>query len=106
MYRPRLSGPAVRDAEVAFGRAAGVLVDEHTALGIDQLRADAEEGLARAARLHRVRAGQGGDHDPAGLGLPPGIDDGDAALADGLMIPAPRLGIDRDRKSTRLNSSH
>src|SRR3546814_5383200 len=29
------------------------------------------------------------------LGLPPGVDDGHAALADGLMIPAPRRGIDR-----------
>src|SRR3546814_2993888 len=34
-------------------------------------------------------------HDATGLGLPPGIDDGDAFFADDLVIPAPRLWIDR-----------
>ena len=42
-------------------------------------RHDAEEGPAGRARLHVVGAGQGGDHDPAGLGLPPGVDDRAAA---------------------------
>src|SRR5690606_29814631 len=39
----RLPRPAVRDAEIALGRAAALFVDEHAALGIDELRADAEE---------------------------------------------------------------
>ena len=41
------------------------------------------------------RAGQRRDHDHAGLGLPPGIDDRAALAADDLVIPHPRLGIDR-----------
>src|SRR3546814_3679761 len=85
----------MRHAQIALGHAAALFVGQHPALGIDELRADAEEGAPRASRLHRVRAGQGGDHDAAGLCLPPGIDDGDAALADGVVIPAPCLGVDR-----------
>ena len=41
------------------------------------------------------RAGQRRDQDAAGLGLPPGIDDRAAAVADHAVIPFPRFGIDR-----------
>ena len=40
-------------------------------------------------------AGQGRDHDHAGFGLPPGIDDGAAVAADDLVVPHPGFGIDR-----------
>ena len=40
-------------------------------------------------------AGQRAIMITAGFGLPPGIDDRAAALADRLVIPHPRLGIDR-----------
>jgi hypothetical protein len=56
---------------------------------------DAEEGLAGRARLHLVRGGEGGDHDPAGLGLPPGVDDRAMLVAHGPPIPEPGLRIDR-----------
>ena len=46
-------------------------------------------------RLERNCAGHGRDHDGAGLGLPPGIDDGAAALADDAVVPFPGRGIDR-----------
>jgi hypothetical protein len=45
-------------------------------------RIDAEERLAGAARLERDGAGQRRDHEPAGLGLPPRIDDRAALVAD------------------------
>ena len=41
------------------------------------------------------RAGQRRDQDAAGLGLPPGVDDRAAAVADDAVIPFPRLRIDR-----------
>src|ERR1019366_223358 len=35
------------------------------------------------------------DHDRAGLRLPPRVDDGAAFVADDVVVPHPRLGIDR-----------
>ena len=61
----------------------------------DDFRHDAEEGQARRAGLRGVRAGQRGQHDRAGLGLPPGVDDRAALLADVLVVPDPRFGVDR-----------
>lgn len=37
----------------------------------------------------------GGDEDAAGLGLPPGIDDRAALVADDPIVPFPGLGVDR-----------
>ena len=68
---------------------------EHVAGGVDDLGNDAEERPRRRARLERRRAGQRGDQDAAGLGLPPGVDDRAAAVADDAVIPFPRLRIDR-----------
>ena len=42
-----------------------------------------------------VTPGKRRDHVTAGLGLPPGVDDGAALAADILVVPHPRLGIDR-----------
>ena len=52
-------------------------------------------GAHRATRLRRGHARQRGDHDRAGLGLPPGVDDRAAVATDDLAVPHPRLGIDR-----------
>ena len=41
------------------------------------------------------RAGEGRDQDSARLGLPPGVDDRAAAVADHSPVPFPGLGIDR-----------
>src|SRR5690606_40887084 len=48
-----------------------------------------------AARLRRRDAGQRRDHDPARLRLPPRVDDRCASAADVLLVPDPRLGVDR-----------
>ncbi len=88
--RAHHSGPGIGDAEIAGG---GALL--HLALGVDDLRDDAEERLRRRAGLEPGRAGQRRDQDAAGFGLPPGVDDRAAALADHAIVPLPRLRIDR-----------
>ena len=62
---------------------------------VHDLRGDAREGHHGGTRLGRRHARQRGDHDPASLGLPPGIDDRATAATDVLAIPHPRLWIDR-----------
>ena len=57
-------------------------------------RIDAEERPVGASRFQRVRAGQRRDEDAAGLGLPPGVDDRAAFVADVFIIPDPRFGVD------------
>ena len=44
--------------------------------------------------LRVVAPGQRADHDGAGLGLPPRVDDRAATAADVLVVPHPRLGVD------------
>ena len=88
--RARLTGPAMRDAQIALGRAV-----EHRALIVDQLWPNTEERPARAARLHVVGRWQGGDHHAAGFGLPPGVDDGAAFFADDVEVPSPGFRVDR-----------
>ena len=61
----------------------------------DDLGDDARQRPRGRARDRGRRAGQGRDHDRAGLGLPPGVDDRAAAAADDLVIPHPGLGVDR-----------
>ena len=65
------------------------------ALVIHDCGIDAEERQRRGAGLGRNRAGQRRDHDRAGFGLPPGIDDRTTPAADDLVIPHPRFRIDR-----------
>src|SRR3546814_6591389 len=43
----------------------------------------------------RHRARNRRDHDAAGFGLPPGVDDRQFLVADDLVIPHPRFRIDR-----------
>ena len=62
---------------------------------VDELRLDAEEGPRRRAGLEVGRAGQRRDHDAAGLGLPPGVDDRAASVADHVEIPFPGFRVDR-----------
>ncbi len=84
-------------------RRPGLLHDEEAPLiGPDGLTVaghdlghDARQGT-RGRAWHRGHgAGQGSDHDRAGLGLPPGINDRAATAADHPLIPHPCLGIDR-----------
>ena len=52
-------------------------------------------GVIAAPGFPAVTPGQRADHDRAGLGLPPGVDDRAAVAADGLAVPDVRLGVDR-----------
>src|SRR5690606_35167672 len=85
-----LAGPGVEHHQGAFGLAL-----EDLAVGVDDRRLHAEERLGRRTRLGRDRAGDRRDHDAAGLGLPPGVDDRTLAVADHVVVPAPGLGVDR-----------
>ena len=62
---------------------------------VDDLRDNAEEGPRGGAGLELGRARQRRDQNAAGLGLPPGVDDRAAAVADHPVIPLPGFGIDR-----------
>ncbi len=68
---------------------------QHLAFGIDQTRENARQGLRRRTGLEADGARHGRDQDAAGFGLPPGIDDRAAAVADNAVIPQPGFRIDR-----------
>src|SRR5712671_1837010 len=84
------AGPGARQAEIAFANPV-----EPLAVAVDDDRLDPEERPRRRARLQRRRAGDRGNQDAAGLGLPPGVDDRAAFLADIIVVPQPGFGIDR-----------
>src|SRR5437868_9691164 len=62
---------------------------------VEDVGSNAGKRLGRRAGLGRSRAGNGRDHDAAGLGLPPSVDDGAALFADHAVIPKPRRRVDR-----------
>ena len=72
---------------------AGAL--EQLAVVVDERRLHAEERQRGRAGLEVDGAGQRRDQDAAGLGLPPGVDDRAAVVADDAVVPEPGLGIDR-----------
>ena len=86
----RLSRPGIEDDQVAVGGALEAL-----AFVVHQRRLHTEERQGRGARLLVDGTGQRSDHDAAGLGLPPGIDDRAFAVADHPVEPLPGLGVDR-----------
>ena len=61
---------------------------------VHDLRDDSWQRFRTATRLRGDRTGQRRHHDPAGLGLPPGIDDRALLVADHLVVPHPSFGID------------
>ena len=85
-----LAGPAGLDGEHTGAGAVDFL-----ALLIQQYRLHAEEGASGRAWLEIGGAGQRGDQDAAGFGLPPGVDDGTALLADHVEVPLPGFRVDR-----------
>ncbi len=62
---------------------------------VDHVGLDPGNGRVGRAGLGGEEAGQRGDHDRAGLGLPPRVDDRAAAAADDLVVPQPGLRVDR-----------
>ena len=88
--RAHLARPGIGDDQIALAGA----VDD-IARGVDDLRLHAEEGPGRRTGLQGVGAGKRGDQDAAGFGLPPGVDDRAAVVADDAMIPFPGFRIDR-----------
>ena len=46
------------------------------------------------AGLQGVGTGEGGNHDAASFGLPPGVHNGAAAIAHHVVVPLPGLEID------------
>ena len=65
------------------------------ALAIDDHRHHAGQRQRGRAGFQRGGAGQRADQDAAGLGLPPGVDDRAAVVADHAVVPQPGLGVDR-----------
>ncbi|CUI64280.1 Uncharacterised protein [Achromobacter xylosoxidans] len=88
--------------DVADHRRPRALDHQETAIALVDVAAgliDDGGGDARQRQRARTRLGRGGarqrrDHVAAGLGLPPGVDDGAALAADVLVIPDPGLGVD------------
>src|SRR5690606_33501685 len=90
---------AVHGAQHAWPRTAhdevaALASRDFVAVGVDHSGVDAEHRDASRARLTGVDTRQGGDHDAAGLGLPPSIDDGAAVATYHAPVPHPRLGVD------------
>jgi hypothetical protein len=81
-HRAHLSGPGAGEAEIARSRAIN-----QPAVVVDDDGLDAKEGPRCRPRLQRRRTRDRRDQDAAGLGLPPGVDNRAALLADMIVIP-------------------
>src|SRR5208282_531437 len=87
--------------------------DQQAALvGADALAVAGDDVGGDSGQWIRGRAGLGGDrpghrayHDPAGLGLPPRIDDWAPLAADNFAVPHPRFGIDRLSHRTKQSQT-
>ena len=100
--RSRRSGPPPCRGCAASTARAGVrtsrpwpLLDRLAVALVDHLGLDPGKRLRRRAGLGRGDPRQRRDHDRAGLGLPPGVDDRAAFAADHLVVPEPGLRVDR-----------
>ena len=59
------------------------------------VRHDSRQRLRAASRFGRRHARQRAEHDAAGFGLPPGVDDRTLLATNHFVIPHPRFRIDR-----------
>ena len=66
---------------------------DFVAVVIDHDGVDSEEGQRSRAGFGWNRSGQRGDHDGAGFGLPPSIDNRTPAAADDVVVPHPRFWV-------------
>src|SRR4051794_41920730 len=85
-----LPRPGFGDAQVAL-----TFTGEHIAVSIDDFRDYPEERLGRRTGLEFDRTRQWRDQNAAGLGLPPGVNDWAAAIADHSVVPLPCFGLVR-----------
>src|SRR5579862_2678718 len=77
-----------------YQQAALVGADAFAVAG-DDVGCDSGKRKSRGAGLGSGRARHRADHDSAGLGLPPRVDDRASIAADNPAIPHPRFRIDR-----------
>src|ERR1700686_4621416 len=77
-----LSGPAIQQHQIALARAL-----KDAALIVDDGRLHAKERHGGGSWLQVDRARQRGNQNAAGFRLPPGVDNGTAAIADHTVIP-------------------
>ncbi|MCY1362853.1 hypothetical protein D9M69_495900 [compost metagenome] len=73
--------------------AAGAL--DFLALLVEQHRLHAEHRLCRTTGLDPLGTDQRAEHDAAGFGLPPSVDDRATLFADLMEIPFPGFRVDR-----------
>ncbi len=90
-----VEGAEHRRPRLADDQEAALVGAERLAVLGDDVRDDARQRAGRRPRHRRRGARQRRDHDRAGLGLPPGVHDRAPTAADDLVIPHPRLGVDR-----------
>jgi len=84
----RLAGPRIGDDQIAFAGAF-----EHRACRPDDLRDNAENGRVAEPGFWAIAPGSGVIRMPPVLGLPPGVDDRAAAIADDAVIPFQASGL-------------
>src|SRR5205823_1418285 len=89
-----LPRPRTRKAQIALSNDPW-FHGEALAVAIDDDRLDPKERPRRRAGLQGRCARDRGDQDATRLGLPPGIDDRAALVADMVVIPEPGFGVDR-----------
>ncbi|MNZ61757.1 hypothetical protein D3C78_798580 [compost metagenome] len=78
-----------------YGQYAAAGAFDFLALLVEQHRLHAEHRLCGATGLDSLGADQRAEHDAAGFGLPPGIDDRATLFAHLMEVPLPRFRIDR-----------
>ena len=91
-----LTGPTVRYDQIAFSHALKVFT-----FAIDYRGFDAEQRAGRGSRLEWCGSWQRADQNAPRLRLPPGVNDGATLFAHDMVVPLPRLRIDRLANSTQ-----
>src|SRR5215813_1704978 len=91
IHGPHYSWPRELNAQVA----GDIIASEFIALIIDHARLHAKERQSRRAWLGPDRARERGNENAAGFGLPPGIHDRAALLANDPVVPVPFRTLDR-----------
>lgn len=92
---PSNTGPRLRNNKHALPNLALLLLHDLPSRSIQNNRIDPEERHSSTARFRRDSTRERRDHDTARLSLPPRIDNGALAPPHILVVPQPRLAVDR-----------